>query len=438
MNDVITNFKSYVTNYVASEDKEKGLVGKSYSLSLYCLEDDMVGVRVDAYREDVGILARTLYSDKYQMADIVSNPDIAAIMNYFFSKDIAIDSFRVRYNFGTLANIFVNGLIWYNALVKGYCVRNNESEKLEMHFDKEGYQRLRDEYKKKIKSLFLFSRYTGAWISRHSEPNLNSSLLFATDVLGLEYRGRQGEVLTFEEKLKRDSDRSMARAMRYEEKAKKAEERGEALQSRFKEYSKDIAFVTQPNINSSAGRSFTRFRERVLRQYEKGFEEFKKSDYYKEKSRVAVKTASNEKLNDKVYLLKKIEACKKDIDRHIKTIEKYNSYTDRLNNGEVLHKTNGELLRPEDVSGWCDDVSYKLDAVLSAYSFYSARFEELGGYKYSKENVKKGSIIIHARWGRCDVLSAGPKNIRYRILEGGAKGMTGTCPYAEIESVEGL
>ena len=157
MNDVIANFESYVTNYVVSVDKEKGLVGESYSLSLYCLEDDMVGVRVDAYREGVGILAQTLYSDKYQMTDIVSNPDIAAIMNYFFSKGIAIDSFRVRYNFGALANVFVNGLIWHNALAQGYCVRNNESEKLEMHFDKEGYQGLRDEYKKKIKSMFLLN-----------------------------------------------------------------------------------------------------------------------------------------------------------------------------------------------------------------------------------------------------------------------------------------
>lgn len=41
----------------------------------------------------------------------------------------------------------------------------------------------------------------------------------------------------------------------------------------------DIAFFTQPNINSSAGRAFA--NKRMFAAYERGFEEFKKSEYYR-------------------------------------------------------------------------------------------------------------------------------------------------------------
>jgi hypothetical protein len=40
--------------------------------------------------------------------------------------------------------------------------------------------------------------------------------------------------------------------------------------SEWKENSKDWAYVTQPNINTSGGRAFTRSRERVLNRYDSG------------------------------------------------------------------------------------------------------------------------------------------------------------------------
>lgn len=41
-------------------------------------------------------------------------------------------------------------------------------------------------------------------------------------------------------------------------------------QSEFIENSKDWAYVTQPNINTSKGRQFSRYRERVLNKYDAG------------------------------------------------------------------------------------------------------------------------------------------------------------------------
>lgn len=49
-----------------------------------------------------------------------------------------------------------------------------------------------------------------------------------------------------------------------------------------------------------------------------------------------------------------------------------------------------------------------------------------------KKILRRGYKIQHKRWGVCEVCGTGPKNFTYVILEGGAKGMGGSCPYAEI------
>mgnify|MGYP007066364968 CR=1 FL=1 len=42
--------------------------------------------------------------------------------------------------------------------------------------------------------------------------------------------------------------------------------------------------MTQPNINSSSGKSFTNYRNKIMNRYVKGFDEYRKSDYFKEKA----------------------------------------------------------------------------------------------------------------------------------------------------------
>lgn len=74
-----------------------------------------------------------------------------------------------------------------------------------------------------------------------------------------EYRARAQEVA--DEK----ADKLLERA---EKKRQKAAE----LQKPLNDKHGDIAFFTQPNIDSSAGRSFTRQRERMYEKYHKGFE----------------------------------------------------------------------------------------------------------------------------------------------------------------------
>lgn len=80
------------------------------------------------------------------------------------------------------------------------------------------------------------------------------------------------------------AERRAEKAERYAERAEKARATADRLQKPINDMHGDIAFFTQPNINTSAGRAFTRQREKMFASYEKGFEERAKAEYYDEKS----------------------------------------------------------------------------------------------------------------------------------------------------------
>ena len=134
--------------------------------------------------------------------------------------------------------------------MSNYYVRNMETGKIELHFDKDDYMALSNDQKSRIKSNFLFSRGSGAWISRCKFPNLYKPEQVAKE-LGLENAGREGETLSFAEQQERKMERAERRAEHMEYKAEKAIERGEALQKPINDMHGDIAFFTQPNINTA-------------------------------------------------------------------------------------------------------------------------------------------------------------------------------------------
>ena len=56
-----------------------------------------------------------------------------------------------------------------------------------------------------------------------------------------------------------------------------------SLTKEFEHFSKDIAFVTQPIIPGHAGsEAFARRRRQIAERFEKGMQEYRKSDYFKE------------------------------------------------------------------------------------------------------------------------------------------------------------
>lgn len=171
-----------------------------------------------------------------------------------------------------------------------YYIFNLETTKIELHFDKADYAALSDGQKQEIKSAFLWSNRNRCWVSRAKEPNLYRAKQVAKK-LGFTSEQREGERLTYGEQLERQSARAEARADRYEGYADNAVGRAEQLQEPLNKMRGDIASFTQPNINSSGGRSFTNYRNRLYERYEKGFEEYRKSDYFKERAQTARETA---------------------------------------------------------------------------------------------------------------------------------------------------
>lgn len=328
--------------------------------------------------------------------------------------------------------------------MSNYYIRNMETGKIELHFDKSDYMSLSDDDKKAIKSNFLFSRYANAWVSRCKFPNLYNAERVAEE-LGLEYLGKEGETLTFAEQQERKMEKAEHRAERMEHRSEKAMERGEALQKPINDMHGDIAFFTQPNINSSSGRAFTNRRNRMFAAWERGFEEFKKSEYYEEKARIARQTANGEKHKDKGFCQRRIEEAEASIRGMKRNIAEYERYKKAIENGEI----------PKNKYGW--EVNISIDSIeknlehwyevmeqeIGKSVYYHECIEALGGIAYSKENLKKGDIIKIKDWSRTTlgkIVRFGTKNITFEYVNSNltyADGspMQGKCAYAEVLAI---
>lgn len=313
-----------------------------------------------------------------------------------------------------------------------YYQINRETQKLELIFDKAEYMALPDEKKREIKSNFLFSRTAGGWVSRAKWPNTYYAEKTAQSI-GAENRGKTGEALSFAEQMEAKADRAEARAERYEARADRAEAAGKALQKPIEDMHGDIAFFTQPIVNTSAGRAFGRRRDRMFAAWERGFEEFKKSDYYRDAAQTARETAAGTKPKDKGFCQRRMDDATKTINAQKKNLESYKKKMDRISAGETLKTWDGSEITAETVSGWIETAEELIEAAISKYSYYAECLEALGGIQYNRENIKPGYIVKMKRWNSIvTVTNCGPKNFRYKHNDGPLAGMGGMESYAEI------
>lgn len=321
--------------------------------------------------------------------------------------------------------------------MSNYYVRNMETGKIELHFDKDDYMALSNDQKSKIKSNFLFSRGSGAWISRCKFPNLYKPEQVAKE-LGLENAGREGETLSFAEQQERKMERAERRAERMEYKAEKAIERGEALQKPINDMHGDIAFFTQPNINTAGGRAFTNRRNKMFASWERGFDEFKKSEYYAECAKKSRMTASGKDQKDKAFCQRRIDEAEASIRGLKRSIAEYEGYRKQIENGEI----------PKNKYGWeIDTTIEKIDSALDHWYeimeheigksvYYHECIEALGGIAFSKDNINKGDILKIKHWHGeqiVQVINKGSKNISYKDVS--KEGWGGKCPYVDIIEV---
>lgn len=312
-----------------------------------------------------------------------------------------------------------------------YFIRNRETGKLELHFDKADYDDLTDDQKREIKGAFLWGRRSGCWISRCKEPNLWRAEKIAK-ALGLADGGTTGERLSFAEQQERKAEKAERRAERFECAADAAEARGEALQKPINDMRGDIAFFTQPNINSSAGRAFTRQRERMFAAYESGFKEFNKSAYYRERAAIAHNTAAQKGLQNKGFIGRRIAECETALRKLKKNMERYEGFKQQIEQGTTVQRFNGEPLSLDTVNEWIETTLDRIEAQLDKLGYYQDALDALGGVEFSQENIKPDYIVKVKHFGACRVVSTGPKNITYQT---GVDGVVLTAAYAEIGGI---
>ena len=317
----------------------------------------------------------------------------------------------------------------------GKYILNQETSKIELHFSKSEYLAMGEPQKKEIKSAFLFSGKANAWVSRST--NNHYSALKVAEKLELENGGKIGERLSYAEQLEIKAERAEARADRYETYSDNAEKRAVNLQADFNKYRKDWSWLTQPIIAGHSGsRAFGNHKAKAMARYERGFEEYEKSSYYQDRAATARGTASNAKLGDKVYLDTKIKEQNKQVKIYQDIVVKYEEALYKIQQGEVLKNRSGEVLTVDYIEQRITEMLEKYEWENDKLEFFEKCLAELGGIEFSKDNIKVGYIVnIRHSGRRCEILSAGPVNVTYKILEGGAAGLGGTEPYAAIQEI---
>lgn len=309
---------------------------------------------------------------------------------------------------------------------------NLETTKIELHFEKSEYVALPEEKKKALKGAFLWSNRNGCWVSRAKEPNLYWAKRVAKD-LGFEEEQREGERLSFGEQIERKQERAEDRACRFEQYAINAEKKAAALQKPLNAMHGDIAFFTQPIIAGHAGsQAFARRRERMFNQYEKGFAEYRKSEYFNSRADTARETASGGKYNDKAYLDRQIKDAQKEIRKRQSYVVEYEDKLYKIED----EQDDGSLEKKKTLSEYIERELELIGVAMDKEAWLQNKLDSLGGVMFNAGNIDVGMVIKVQRWGLAEVIGKGRVNITFKILEGGAAGGRLQAAYAEILSVE--
>lgn len=307
---------------------------------------------------------------------------------------------------------------------------NLESTKIELHFQKDQYMNLSEEDKKMLKGAFLFSKKNSCWVSRAKEPNLYRPKEVAKK-LGFTSEERQGERISFAQQLENKSEKAEARAERYETYSESAKKKGQIYQKDINEKHGDISFFTQPIIPGHSGsQRFARQREKMFDRYRKGFEEYRKSAYFKEKA-MKLKDSVNKKLEDKGFINRRIEECKTEIRKRERNLIEYENILSKIENGENPTRY-GKPYSIEEINQYISRNLELIEVVQDKEAFYHNCMEEIGGVLFNKDNVNKGDVLSVMKWDLIEVTGKGSKNVSGIILEGGAKGHKVKVSYAEI------
>ncbi|MCY9763163.1 DUF3560 domain-containing protein [Paenibacillus alvei] len=295
-------------------------------------------------------------------------------------------------------------------LTKQYIL-NNETSKIELQqFTKEEFQSLTTDEKKAIRRAYLFSGSRSCWVSR-STRNHYSAIRVAQQ-LGFTDGGKTGERLSYAEEVERQVEKAEARIVRYEKYADNAETRAKNLQKDLNSMRGDNSFFTQPIIAGHAGsQRFARQREKMFDRYHRGFEEYRKSEYFRDRAVAALVSASMGKFKDRTYLSNRIEECNKNIREYQRRIVR----AEENQNESYMETLLGKM-------------EYELDKLAFLYN----KLDEIGGVQFNKDNLKPGYLVrIRGSWDM--VVKANSKTVE---VKPDVVPYTLKYPYAEIQEMK--
>lgn len=146
-------------------------------------------------------------------------------------------------------------------------------------------------------------------------------------------------------------------------------------------------------------------------------------------------TASQAKFDSPAYLDRRIKECKKEIRNREKNIVHYEEILYAVENGEEKKWYGGEAVTIESVKSLISRELELVHKTMDKQGYLENCLDKLGGIRFSKDNIKVGYIVRIGHREQVEIISAGPVNVGYKILTGGAAGMTLTAAYAEISEI---
>jgi Domain of unknown function (DUF3560) len=227
----------------------------------------------------------------------------------------------------------------------------NSDNKIELHLNgKEGYTSLPESAKTDIKRAFIWGRQRGAWVSRSK----NSGIPYAMRGYSIPFKQAE-ERKEYIEAREQKIERLENKADRYDNYAASREKKAESLQAEFNTMRKDWSWLTQPNVNTSRGRSFTNQREKVYARYDRGMESLQVAAQHSERAANLRASASESELKSESYLINRVKEGQKAV-RMFAKFE--HNYADKL---ELIDE------QPDDWKIW----------LMARMNYYQTAFEKL-------------------------------------------------------------
>lgn len=240
-----------------------------------------------------------------------------------------------------------------------YYIENLETQKLELYFDKTDYKSLSDDKKTFIKKHFLFSRNKQSWISKALNTNtyaFNRLKNFA-DEIGLKNNGLEGKKINFAEKMDIKQKKAISRLEKYRYISKKLNNESNNIYNEAKKMSSVIVFGQPILIGHHSEKKDRNFRGKIHNKFKKAFLLSDKAAKINNKD--VIDHESN--YTNQVFLMNRINEC----EAIIRKSQKYNTTK----------------------SNYYIEIKEKLE-------FYQKKLKELGGLKFSSENLKVGMYIL--------------------------------------------